>query len=316
MASHDRSEQMSAGESQTALVGGALLAAAGLSATHAPSKELGDRLLAALAQSAETWPGLAVSPLDFAEHVGSHLPDVEELGAELDSMRLPDLALALGCAQGTQKALAHFELAILHHAPKAVRRVDADKSFVAQVVDETRVRLLVGDGRPPRILGYAGRGPLESWVMVSAVRIAYSIKRKEKKSSVPADGLELMIEGDAEFEQIRQQIAEPFRKAFRTALRALSSRERTVLRLYFVEDVSSDAIGSMYNVHRSTVARWITTARDAAQKETRRILMDELKIGRSTFDSLMRNLLSHFDLPFITALSNDSAHSNDAGAGE
>lgn len=285
-------------------LGVALLDAAGISAA-APS-EVGERVVTALAQAEEAWPGLGVDALEFAAHVGAHLPDSEDVGAQLDSMRLPDMALALGCGRGTQKALAHFELAILHHAPKAVRRVDGEKSFVTQVVDETRVRLLVADGRPPRILGYAGRGPLESWVMVSAIRIAYSIKRAEKKSTPPADGLELMIEGDAEFERIRAEIAEPFRVAFRTALRGLSSRERTVLRLYFVEDVSSDTIGSMYNVHRSTVARWITTARDAAQKETRRMLMDELKIGRSTFDSLMRNLLSHFDLPFITALSHES----------
>lgn len=293
-------------EPRADLLGDALLGAAGLSSAHAAPTEVGERVRAALAASEEAWPGLGATGMELAAHIGGHLPETEDVVAQLDSMRLPDMALALCCAKGTQKALAHFELGILHHVPKAVRRVDADKAFVTQVVDETRVRLLVADGRPARILSYAGRGPLESWVMVSAVRIAYSIKRKEKKSDVPADGLELMIEGDAEFERIRAEIAGPFRVAFRSALRGLSSRERTVLRLYFVEDVSSDTIGSMYNVHRSTVARWITTARDAAQKETRRTLMNELKIGRSTFDSLMRNLLSHFDLPFITALSSES----------
>ena len=47
------------------------------------------------------------------------------------------------------------------------------------------------------------------------------------------------------------------------ALERLSPRERNVLRMHYGHALSIDAIGRVYGVHRATVARWLSTARES-----------------------------------------------------
>ncbi|MEM9860522.1 MAG: sigma-70 family RNA polymerase sigma factor [Myxococcota bacterium] len=270
---------------------------------RATASTLDSRLFAHLQDAQARWPGVKVSGSDFATHLARHAPESDDLFAALASMHTTDLYLALGASMGDPQALTHFERSVLTEAPKAIARVDSDGEFISEVLEDVRIRLLVADGRAPRIGDYAGRGPLTSWVMVAALRRAYSIKRAQGKNPACDDAaIELVVDGDNELERVRAEVAGPFREAFAGALEALDARARTVLRLYLVEEVSSEAIATMYNVHRATVARWISSARSEVQRETRRRLKASLRIGDDTFESLMRNLLSRFDLPLSTAL--------------
>jgi RNA polymerase sigma-70 factor (ECF subfamily) len=86
------------------------------------------------------------------------------------------------------------------------------------------------------------------------------------------------------------------------AVAALSVRERTLLRLRFVEGVEIERIAAMYRVHRTTVTRWLTDCRDTLLATTRRNLVDDLGATVAEIDSLAGLVRSHLQLSLVRLL--------------
>lgn len=269
---------------------------------------VGPTLEAHLADARARWPKVALSGEDFAEHVARCAPEPDELARALDGLCTADVFLACACARGDRAALEAFEAQVMPHVPRAIARIDRDDAFVREVMEEVRIKLLVGDGREPRIASYLGRGPLTSWVQVTAIRTAYSLKRRKNPEQPTGDldelddELELPLDDSPELAQLRATVQAPFRIAFREALASLSSRERAVLRLYLIEEVSAETLGTMYGVHRATIARWITAARKQVHDETRRRLSKALGLDARAFESLMHHVLSGLDVSLASFL--------------
>lgn len=271
-------------------------------------RQVGPALTQHLDDARARWPGVVLSGEDYAEHLARCAPldgedGATEPAAALAEMHTEDLYLARACAEGSRAAIESFEKHIMSQVPRAIARVDSDDGFMRQIMEDVRVKLLVGDGGEPRILRYLGRGPLSSWVQVTGIRAAYSHKRRRgKEVPLPSD-LDVPLIADApELARLREQIEAPFRRAFLAALAELTPRERTILRLYLIEEVSAESIGTMYKVHRATVARWIHKARRAVHAGTRKRLQQELDIGAETFESLMGALLSRLDVSLASFL--------------
>lgn len=267
---------------------------------------LAGALAARFGEAREAWPQLEVSGADFAAYLAERVPDDGDPAAALGHMRVSDLYLACACTLGVEGAADAFERAIMPSVPKAIARIDGSTQFIDEVVSLVRVKLLVGeDGRPPRVASYLGRGPLTAFAQVVALRAAQSIKRRAgREEPVDRDSL-LAVPLDAddpELAEVKAQIQGPFSRAFREALSELSPRHRNVLRLYLVEDVGSETIARMYNVHRATVARWVAEGRDAVLKGTRKRLMKDLAIGPSSFDSLIGKLATQLDVSLASFL--------------
>lgn len=265
---------------------------------------LGPVLEEHLRKARAAWPGVVIRGEDFAEHLAACAPEAEDPGRALDEMHTTDLYLAYACSIGHRAAIEAFEETVMGRVPRAIARIDSSDEFISTIMEEVRIKLLVGDGRPPRIASYLGRGPLTSWVMVTATRAAYSAKRgKNRELPTPPEDLDVpMIEDDPELAQLREQVREPFVRAFREALASLDVRGRTVLRLYLIEEVSAETIGRMYSVHRATVARWIAKARRDVFVATKKQLSSELDLDSQAFESLMAKLLSGLDLSLSSFL--------------
>lgn len=266
---------------------------------HAVGPTLESHLAAARAK----WPKVALSGEDFAEHLARCAPEADDLARALDGLCTADVYLACACARGDRAALEAFEEHVMPQVPRAIVRIDRDDTFVREVMEEVRIKLLVGDGREPRVASYLGRGPLTSWVQVTAIRTAYSIKRR-KSPEEPVDEaeLELSLDESPELAHLRATVQEPFRIAFREALASLAPRERTVLRLYLIEEVSAETLATMYGVHRATIARWIGAARQQVHDETRKRLSKALGLDARAFESLMQNVLSGLDVSLASFL--------------
>lgn len=249
--------------------------------------------------------GVELAPEILAAYLAERAPDQTEPLAALRAMQTTDLYLACACTRGDAAAIARFEASILPAAEPAIARIDRDPGFVADTLHEVRVRLLVAEDGPPRIAAYLGRGPLTSWVQVIAMRAAYSAKRA-KRADAPEDADQLAalpFEGDdAELARMRDELAVPFKRAFGEALAALDARERNVLRLYLLEDVSSEAIGRMYRVHRATVARWIARIHEQLLSDTKKRLSRELRLSGKELDSFMRLVNSRLEVSIATVL--------------
>ena len=250
------------------------------------------------ARGRAAWPGVEVSreELDSFLRAGSatDVPDVEPHA---------DVYLACACTQRRPAAFEALERTILADVPKAIRRVDPSPDFVADVAGDLRVSLLDGgdDGSP--LSRYRGRGPLRSFVMVLAMRRAIDRKRRQREVLTdPAD----LHEGGADHASFARVDAGDLRAAFAAALRqeleALSPRDRNILRLHVVEGVPVEVVARMYNVHRATVARWITQAKHAVFVETRASIERRFDVSPATFESFARGAALGFDEELSTFL--------------
>ena len=253
-----------------------------------------------LSRARAAWPGVRLDEVVFAEHLERVAP---EQGDD-DALHVADLYLACGCARGDAAAIRSFEQHVMPGARRAVARVDADPAFVDEVCSDVRVRLLTGE--PPRIARYLGHGPLLHWVQVTAMRIGHSRKRRAGRQHFTA--LDDMVDSraDPELAPLAEQLRAPFGNAFTAALAELSARERNVLRLYLIDEISAEEIGTMYRVHRATVARWIAAARRKVYSATRKRLATTAGIEQGSFDSLMGYALSGLDLSLASFLDERS----------
>jgi RNA polymerase sigma-70 factor (ECF subfamily) len=211
-----------------------------------------------------------------------------------------DLVLAWNVARGHRDAVARFEREIAGEIAASARKVDRARSFVDEITQVVRVRLLVGDA--PRIASYRGRGPLRAWVAVTALRIALNAKRDKQPASddVLADVVDR--EPDPELRHLRTLYRAEFREALVGALTGLPQRERALLRLRFVAGLELAHIGKLYRVHESTASRWIAAAVEAVGIATRKELVKRLEVTAATADSVARMVASQLDLSIARIL--------------
>jgi RNA polymerase sigma-70 factor (ECF subfamily) len=209
-----------------------------------------------------------------------------------------DLYLCCACAAGDSEALRTFEREGLDVARAAIARVDRDADFVQETLQEVWDKLLVGPRA--KVAYYAGRGPLQAWIRVTATRAA--LDRCRARGATAAREAELSDRLAAtgpspELALTKARYGGAFQKALRAAVAALSGQERNVLRMHVVGQCGIDEIGRAYNVHRATAARWLERARARIYDAVRRELSNRNpELSDSEFRSLARAMGSELTL--------------------
>jgi RNA polymerase sigma-70 factor (ECF subfamily) len=210
--------------------------------------------------------------------------------------RSDDLALAAALARKDPVALSTFEATIVPDIRGALVRLGRDDDFVQEVLQRVRMKLLVGDA--PRIADYRGHGRLAAWVQIVAIREALMMMRAGARE-VPGDE-ELLRLGATEPVLARSSRAhkDAFTAAFQRALAELPERERTYLRMCFVEGLGTDELARLFRVHRVTAFRWLRDARESLLEATRRHFLASVDVPRSQLSSLMRSLAESLSVPW------------------
>jgi RNA polymerase sigma-70 factor (ECF subfamily) len=256
--------------------------------------ELEPRLRALLEEGAAAWPQVKLAPADFAVHLARHAPGLAELAA----LHAGDLYLACACARGEAHAVAAFEKHYLRKVESALAR----GTPVEDVLQTLREKMLVARReRPPEIADYSGRGSLAGWVRVAAVRAAQRL-RKDEAGAAPPDEAVQQILVHPELDFLKAQHRAEFEEAFRAALLALPARDRSLLRLHYVESLSVQAVGALHGVHRATATRWLAMSRQLLVDDLRRRLAESLRLSRHDVDSLVKLLRSRLDVSIRRAL--------------
>jgi RNA polymerase sigma-70 factor (ECF subfamily) len=163
----------------------------------------------------------------------------------------------------------------------------------------TRRALLVrSQAGPPKIASYAGEGPLESWVSVTAIRTAISLGRSGGTERQLRDRTlgEAAGGADPELLVMKGELRAQVEAAFEQALERLGDRERLLLRLYLVSGMTMEDIGKTFDVAHQTVSRWLVRARKQVLAIVRRELARRLKISRSELRSIVRLVASQLNL--------------------
>jgi RNA polymerase sigma-70 factor (ECF subfamily) len=251
------------------------------------------------ARARARWPDIELDEADYVAHARGHA------GGRADGptkLHLEDLFLACACARRDEPALRIFEATVLPAADAAVRSLDGGEGFVDEVRQRLRTKLLVGESdQLAKIAEYAGRGALVAWVTVASVRTGLSLLRETKRADkyagdAWAEILALPDTGDIEVEYLKGRYRQDFAAGFTDACAKLPARDRTILRMHFMDGLNIDQIGQIYGVHRATVARWIAKSRSALFEGTRTYLVQHLALQPAEFSSFDRLVRSQLDV--------------------
>ena len=247
----------------------------------------------------QAWPQLEVKDDELVASMARQLPDE---GAEkaLASFHAADFLLACACVKGLSQATAELDRRIRAGPLVVIARQMQGRVSADEIHARLLQRLLMAEGeRTPKMAEYSGRGPLDAWLSVVALRVALNVAPPSPRE-VPLDEQLMSDDGPAtghpELDLLRERFRGDFRKAVRGAVAALNPRDRTVLRLSVVDGLNIDAIGRTFGVHRATVARWIAAARDQIIVGTRAALRENLKLKPQELDSLLGLADSRLDV--------------------
>jgi RNA polymerase sigma-70 factor, ECF subfamily len=248
-------------------------------------------------------PSVKLDEDQLVKFIGERLSGAD-LVAALAAAPAADLALAAACAAQEPTAHAAFD-AVLTEVDAAGAATGALKDQIEEVKQMLRVQLLVAkDGKPPGIVGYRGRGPLRGWVRITASRELIRHKKKRGREVSFSQSLDKYLSSgiDPALEQLKAEYRTEFALALNEAIEDLTPEDRTLLRQAIVDDMSIDAIGAAFGVHRATAARWLTRARASLVSATHRRLAARLKLPVEQIESVIRLVQSKLDASVIRYL--------------
>ncbi len=263
-----------------------------------PDRRLIDKLAR---QASQTRPELSRWESAFQAELATQASKREDRIQWLEQLHAPDLLLAFACLRGDAKALAVLETEFLTGICTALAKKARRPHLATDIHQALRERLLVPSARSgPRLASYSGGGPLGIWLHVVATRICIDLRRAEgdagrnqDAASVPQPG-----PGDPELAFLKTRYAAELSKAFEATLVELLPRDRTLLRLHYIDGMSTTALGKMHGVHGTTVMRWMSQARESILEKVRVALRGQLKLSDTELDSILALALSrvHIDL--------------------
>lgn len=208
-----------------------------------------------------------------------------------------DVLVVAGCLEGDRAALELFDRELETVVPIAVRHLGS-ASFVADLIQVLRVRLLVADDRAePRIAGYSGSGPLGGFIRVAAIRLALNLRKAEdREGREQVNDLDLPSNADPELDYLRARYAGDLQRALTAAVQKLEPRDRALLRMHHARGMTVDELGKLFDVHRATAARWIVRARETLLASVKRELASLLAVDTRDAASLLRLVDSQLGL--------------------
>lgn len=231
----------------------------------------------------------------FARHLARHLGE-----PSTEARRTTSLFLAWATASGHPAAARAFHETCEGDLRQAVQRTVKSAADADEVVQRVLTLLVVGsEGSEPALLGYGGRGELVGFVRVAAARHALNFVTRSGKDIASDDRIfdsVLDATDDPEARLVRERCKAELRDGFAAALASLDTRDRNLLRHAFLEEMSIDAIGTVYRVHRATAARWISAARGRLLDAFRSTMKARLAVTETELESLVRWARSGVDL--------------------
>lgn len=260
-------------------------------------------LAAAIARGRAAWPQLEVDDETFVGAIHRGISDAVDPVTAISDLAVEDLYLAQACATGAPPALEAFIAMCAPTLAGGLRQMGLAADVVEELGQEVQTKLFVGS--PPRIATYSGRAALRSWVRTVATRVAVDRLRKPDTAALEDEVAERLSDParGPDLELFRAKYQLEFKQAFEEALATLDVRERNLLRHHFVDELTTEQIGALYSVHKTTAFRWLEAARTALSKRTRTGFQQRLKLMPTELDSILTMLQSQIDLSLSRVLA-------------
>lgn len=273
------------------------------------------RLRDVIERAARAWPEISIDGERLVARMAQALGD--DIAAALVDFCAEDFALAAACVDRVPGAIAIVDRLCERPIALAIARIDRSSELRDEVRQTLWQRLFIGTPEhAPRILSYAGRGPLAAFVAVAAQRIALDLRRDAARAVGIDPGADQILPASEhpEADYMRERYRAEFEAAVREALAALPDRDRLLLRLTTVSGLSYDQIATIYKVDQSTVSRWMARARSEVLQATERVMCGQLGVPPGELQSLAGLLLSRLDLSVSRVLGGEREEGSTPGA--
>jgi RNA polymerase sigma-70 factor (ECF subfamily) len=226
----------------------------------------------------------------FVEHLSSR-PGGSEAGGVDQLLAFDDLALTFACSRGSPQALKTFDSEYGPDFEMLAKKLRLDDTRRADARQMLWQRLFVGDGGPPKILEYSGRGKLRHWFCVLVSRFLLNEIRRTTRERLVFDSshaeLQVAAQVDPELQLLQHTYRQQFRAAFQHALIQLRPDQRNALRCHYVHAMTVDQMAAVFGVHRSTAARRIVQAREDLLRGTCEQLRRALGVDTQELQSVI-----------------------------
>ncbi|MCU0701374.1 MAG: hypothetical protein MUC96_33105 [Myxococcaceae bacterium] len=262
---------------------------------------------ALFSQALAQHPTLAVTPEAF--EAGWRARSGE---GPLDPARAGDVLMAVALEHADAAAVKWLRREIAAALGQVSNRVP--RLLWDDIESDVVVRLTMGtDAGAARIRDYSGQGPLAAWVRVVVVR--HALSRAPAAARADETDLEEAVLEDVErgatgvdAKLMRARLKGVLGPALVTAIGRLEPRERSLLRLHFLEGATLDELARTYGVHSATVARWLATAKASFLTAARDTVAPLAGVGRLEVDSLVRALEGSLDVSLHRVLRSTAEH--------
>ncbi len=254
-----------------------------------PDREVSDLgITAAIAR----WPSW-LEAASFGHYLGRRIDPALPLAEAVGELAVGDLYLACACARNIPAAHAALEQHYGGNLRAALSTLDSRADFIAEVLQVLREKILVTREGETKIESYSGYGPLGAWLRVAAMRTALSLRRQRQPELAIDDELDAILDlaPNAEIRVIARELGSDLRETLRAAVAAQPSRIRAVMRMYYADNRGVEDIGLVYNVHASSVSRWLAKARTEILSHTRAALIAKHH-SETSLDSLLGHVAS------------------------
>lgn len=202
------------------------------------------------------WPGIELSLQQFVYHLEA-LRWTGDLPKHCD-----ELYLCRACVLGVRGACRRLEREYFPALEAGLARQCRRPDFIEEVLQQVRERLLVGPAA--RIASFRGEGSLASWLGRVTQHLASDLYRAEKKHRrlraarwcLVVDATDpVSLSEPRESRSMGARYLSQLERAFLGAMVQLSSAERKLLYLHYVQGLSADEIAHCMQRNRSNVYR-------------------------------------------------------------
>lgn len=207
-------------------------------------------------------------------------------------MHHEDLYLATACSQNDRVAWEHFAddyAALLRNFALQACKNASESEDLAQGIT---AKLLQDKDR---IGGYNGRGTLAGWLRVAVSRAAIDHFRRGKRMTsleeLQEKGSDAVLQKPdtkGEGERLDSQWGPIFTRIASECLRSLPARDRLLLCLHYLRNVSLKDLGRQFGIHEATASRWIERIRRDIRKQVEHELRVKHRLRSNEIESLWK----------------------------
>lgn len=215
--------------------------------------------------------------------------DPSEISKLLSALRLDDLALALGCARGNEKAWDTFcskFRSVLYDAAYAIAHEEVE---ARELADSLLAELYGLDsstpGRGSRFAYFHGRSSLKTWLRaVLQQRFVDEYRRSSRLVPLPEDPPEVAVTKTSNSEEEDRRYAECLGDAVEASLKEIPADEKLLLGYYYVQELTLKQIGRLTGEHEATISRHLEALRKKLRKRIEAYLRNVRKLSAFELD--------------------------------